>query len=111
MVVLVRHVALDFAADFTHNRVMPSIKHPPADTSAPGPTARLPNFCNLGIMLRLLIIVNLLCLAAAVVRADGPDALQQYLRISTVAQPAIILSMLLAALALHRMPKQSRRRM
>jgi len=75
---------------------MPSIKHPPADTSAPGPTARLPNFCNLGIMLRLLIIVNLLCLAAAVVRADGPDALQQYLRISTVAQPSIILSMLLA---------------
>jgi two-component system sensor histidine kinase AlgZ len=75
---------------------MPSIKHPPADTSSPGPIARLPNFCNLGIMLRLLIIVNLLCLAAAVVRADGPDALQQYLRISAFAQPSIILSMLLA---------------
>ncbi len=74
---------------------MPSIKHPPADPSAPGPTARLPNFCNLGITLRLLIIVNLLCLAAAVVRAEGPDALQQYLRISAFAQPSIILSMLL----------------
>jgi two-component system sensor histidine kinase AlgZ len=75
---------------------MPSIKHPPADTSSTGPTARLPNFCNLGITLRLLIIVNLLCLAAAVVRAEGPDALQQYLRISAFAQPSIILSMMLA---------------
>ena len=52
-------------------------------TSGPSPdasllplpsTARLPNFCNLGIMLRLLVIVNLLCVASAVVRSVGNDA-------------------------------------
>jgi two-component system, LytTR family, sensor histidine kinase AlgZ len=55
--------------------------HPDANLSAasaqlasPMPlqaTARLPNFCNLGIMLRLLIIINLLCIAAAVVLGCG----------------------------------------
>ena len=75
-----------------------------APTSAPAPpaglalAARLPNFCNLGIMLRLLIIVNLLCIAAAVLRADGRDAWQQYLLISIVAQPVIIMSLLLSCL-------------
>ena len=56
--------------------------------------ARLPNFCNLGIMLRLLIIVNLLCVAAAVVRSNGQDGWEQFLMISAVAQPVIILSLL-----------------
>ncbi|MEQ1515678.1 MAG: histidine kinase [Usitatibacteraceae bacterium] len=56
--------------------------------------ARLPDFCNLGIMLRLLVIVNLLCLAAAVVRAEARDLWQQFLFISAVAQPAIIFSLL-----------------
>ena len=69
-----------------------------APTSAPPAglalAARLPNFCNLGIMLRLLIVVNLLCIAAAVLRADGRDAWQQYLTISIVAQPVIIMSLL-----------------
>ena len=36
-----------------------------ASINQTGSGIRLPNFCNLGIMLRLLIIVNLLCLAAA----------------------------------------------
>ena len=58
--------------------------------------ARLPNFCNLGIMLRLLVIVNLLCLGAAVVRAGGSDAWQQFLVISMTAQPVIIVSLLLS---------------
>ena len=56
--------------------------------------ARLPDFCNLGIMLRLLVLVNLLCLAAAVVRVDIRDLWQQFLFISAVAQPAIIFSLL-----------------
>ena len=56
--------------------------------------ARLPNFCNLGIMLRLLIVVNLLCIAAAAVRSDGRDGWEQFLLISAVAQPVIILSLL-----------------
>ena len=49
-------------------------------------------------MLRLLIIVNLLCIAAAVLRADGRDAWQQYLLISIVAQPVIIISLLASCL-------------
>lgn len=57
-------------------------------------TARLPNFCNLGIMLRLLVIVNLLCMASAVVRGVGNDAWEQFLLISVVAQPAVIISLL-----------------
>ena len=57
-------------------------------------TARLPDFCNLGIMLRLLLIVNLLCVAAAVVRTDARDFWQQFLYISAVAQPAIIFSLI-----------------
>jgi two-component system sensor histidine kinase AlgZ len=65
------------------------------------PMARLPNFCNLGIMLRLLIVVNLLCIAAAVVRSNGRDGWEQYLMISAIAQPVIILS-LLAFCALRR---------
>jgi two-component system sensor histidine kinase AlgZ len=65
------------------------------------PAVRLPNFCNLGIMLRLLIVVNLLCIAAAVVRSNGRDGWEQFLLISAVAQPVIILS-LLAFCALRR---------
>ncbi len=80
---------------------MTSIKHHPAApptgfADAPAvlaPTARLPNFCNLGIMLRLLLVVNLLCVAAAVVRSDGHDLWQQFLLISVVAQPVVILSL------------------
>ena len=81
---------------------MTSIKHPPngppsgfsAAQANLAPLARLPNFCNLGIMLRLLIVVNLLCIAAAVVRSDGRDFWEQFLLISVVAQPGIILSLL-----------------
>ncbi|MEP7156446.1 MAG: histidine kinase [Betaproteobacteria bacterium] len=88
-----------------------SIKHASHDTGAPRAatgaaglpdissmpltsSARLPNFCNLGIMLRLLVIVNLLCMASAVVRSDGRDAWEQFLLMSVVAQPAIIISLL-----------------
>ena len=77
---------------------MKSIKHHSADqahSAAPKPaTARLPDFCNLGIMLRLLLIVNLLCVAAAVVRTDARDLWEQFLYISAIAQPAIIFSLL-----------------
>ena len=84
---------------------MASIKHDPADRSSQDAPkvamARLPDFCNLGIMLRLVVIVNLLCFAAAVVRMDSRDLWQQFLLISAVAQPAIIFS-LLATCALRK---------
>ena len=77
---------------------MTSIKHHSPGQSHPAAlkpvTARLPDFCNLGIMLRLLLIVNLLCIAAAIVRTDARDLWQQFLYISAVAQPAIIFSLL-----------------
>ena len=77
---------------------MTSIKHrTPDHLHADTPrlvTARLPDFCNLGIMLRLLVIVNLLCVAAAVVRTDARDFWQQFLYFSAVVQPAIIFSLL-----------------
>jgi two-component system sensor histidine kinase AlgZ len=61
--------------------------------------ARLPNFCNMGIMLRMLLIVNALALAAAVVRASTfADTWVQFLSISVVAQPAIILSLVASCL-------------
>ena len=46
-------------------------------------------------MLRLLLIVNLLCVAAAILRVDARDLWQQFLFISAVAQPAIIFSLLM----------------
>jgi two-component system sensor histidine kinase AlgZ len=58
--------------------------------------ARLPNFCNLGIMLRLMVIVNALTLAAAVVRADANHVVGvQFMMMSAVVQPAIIISLLM----------------
>ncbi len=77
---------------------MTSIKHHSPGQSHPAAlkpvTARLPDFCNLGIILRLMMVVNLLCIAAAVVRTDVRDLWQQFLYISAVAQPAIIFSLL-----------------
>lgn len=72
-----------------------------------GYTARLPDFCNFGVMLRLVLIVNLLALAAALVRTNvgadlGTDIaewMRHYLRISIVAQPAIILSLVATCVA------------
>jgi two-component system, LytTR family, sensor histidine kinase AlgZ len=77
-----------------------SIKQPSATTPAPAEApgrliARLPNFCNLGTMLRVVVIANLLCFAAALVRVDKSGGLlNQFLVISAVAQPAIIVSLL-----------------
>ena len=79
-----------------------SIVQPTRTNAEPTPsallqvTARLPNFCNLGIMLRLLVIINLLCIAAAVLRTDQwREVWRQFLIISAVAQPVIIVSLLL----------------
>jgi two-component system, LytTR family, sensor histidine kinase AlgZ len=95
---------------------MVSIDEPPsqpsAHSSASQPAApmpalvrgnRIPNFCNLGIMLRLVVLVNVLCIAAVVARADQmAEIWRQFLVISAIAQPAIICS-LLAACGLRRL--------
>jgi len=54
----------------------------------------LPDFCNLGVMLRVLVIVNLMGLAAALVRVHGYAALWGELQqVSLMMQPALLLCM------------------
>ncbi len=65
-------------------------------------TGALPNFRNLGILLRILIIVDAMCLAAALVKAGEPLAMMEELvDISALVQPILILSLLLLALGNH----------
>src|SRR5690606_22155307 len=60
------------------------------------PGRRLPDFRNLGISLRILLIGNFMLLIAAVMQAQEPATILPALaRISTLAQPALLLSLLL----------------
>ena len=68
----------------------------------------LPNFRNLGIVLRILVIVNLVAGAAAVLKsASLGDTWRELLEVSIVIQPILILSLLVlmaASGALQRLP-------
>ncbi len=68
----------------------------------------LPSFRNLGVLLRIGVIVNLLAFAAALVKSHDAGSLwQQVIRISALVEPLLILSLLvLAALSnvLRRLP-------
>ena len=56
----------------------------------------LPNFRNLGVLLRVLIFVNVVAFAAAVVKTDGWSGLwPELLETSALVQPLLILSLLL----------------
>ncbi|MEK6662736.1 MAG: histidine kinase [Pseudomonadota bacterium] len=56
----------------------------------------LPDFCNLGVMLRVLVIVNLMGLAAALVRVQGYAAVWGELQqVSLMMQPALLLCLAL----------------
>src|SRR5260370_19215383 len=60
----------------------------------------LPNFRNLGVMLRLLLIVIAMTVVAAALKSSNwYDMLDQWLGISALAQPMVILSLLLLDLA------------
>ena len=67
----------------------------------------LPNFRNLGILLRILVIVDGMCLVAALLRTTQPRALLEVLiDLSALVQPVLILSLLVLAAAnnwLHRL--------
>ena len=80
---------------------MPSIKQNPA-------TLPLPDFRNCGVMLRILLGVNLLAAAAALVQSSGlGDALQRYVDLAAWVQPLLLLNLALLALsgnALRRLP-------
>ena len=71
-------------------------------------SSALPNFRNLGIMLRILVITNAVAVAAAILAsADLREAWSRFIEISALVEPLLILSLLvLAALsdALRRPP-------
>ncbi|MGQ0751322.1 MAG: sensor histidine kinase [Betaproteobacteria bacterium] len=55
----------------------------------------LPNFRNLGILLRILLIVNLAAIAAAMIESKGPqDFWARLLDVSMVVQPLLMVSLL-----------------
>lgn len=64
----------------------------------------LPNFCNLGIMLRILVLVDVMSLLAAMARSSG-SLWQEVLEISALVQP-ILLASLLALCLLRRWLKR-----
>ncbi|HET7732176.1 MAG TPA: histidine kinase [Usitatibacter sp.] len=60
----------------------------------------MPNFCNLGVMLRSLLVANLFLLAAAVLRAPAPEALwPEFLVLAAFGEPALIASLALLCIA------------
>ena len=67
----------------------------------------LPNFRNLGILLRILVIVDGMCLVAALLKTTEPLALmEELIDLSALVQPILILSLLVLAAAntwLHRL--------
>jgi len=61
-----------------------------------GAGIRLPNFCNLGVMLRVLVIANLFVLAAAVMRSlQASELAGHFLVGAAAAEPVIIVSLTL----------------
>ena len=66
-----------------------------ASINQTGTGIRLPNFCNLGVMLRAVVVVNIFILAVAVMRAGAPsDFAVEFLSIAGFTEPALILSLL-----------------
>ena len=71
-----------------------------ASINQTGTGIRLPNFCNLGVMLRAVVVVNIFVLAAAVIRAASPAAFAtEFLRLAAFAEPALILSLIVLCAA------------
>lgn len=66
-----------------------------ASINQTGAGIRLPNFCNLGVMLRSLLIANLFVLAAALLRAASLDTLwQQFIWMAVFCEPVLITSLI-----------------
>jgi two-component system, LytTR family, sensor histidine kinase AlgZ len=65
-----------------------------ASINQTGAGIRLPNFCNLGVMLRSLVLANLLVLAVAFARAPGLEGLWfEVLATAAFCEPALIVSL------------------
>lgn len=65
-----------------------------ASINQTGAGIRLPNFCNLGVMLRSLVIANLFVLAAALIRASTlPSAGHEFIVMAAFCEPVILASL------------------
>jgi two-component system sensor histidine kinase AlgZ len=65
-----------------------------------GAGIRLPNFCNFGVMLRALVLVNGLALAAAVLRARALEDIEtQFFLVAAYTEPVLVVSLLIACAA------------
>ena len=77
-----------------------------ASINQTGAGIRLPNFCNLGVMLRSLLIANLFVLAAALARAGSiEDVWLEFLLLAAFCEPVLIVSLVVlcaARRALHK---------
>lgn len=66
-----------------------------ASINQTGAGIRLPNFCNLGVMLRSLLLVNALLVVAAVIRAPSANTIWlEFLVIAAFGEPVLIASLL-----------------
>jgi two-component system sensor histidine kinase AlgZ len=78
-----------------------------ASINQTGAGIRLPNFCNLGVMLRSLLVANLFVLAAALVRSSSLEAAgQEFLLLAAFCEPVLIVSLVILCAArgpLHRL--------
>jgi two-component system sensor histidine kinase AlgZ len=79
-----------------------------ASINQTGAGIRLPNFCNLGVMLRVMVIANLFVLAAAVMNSrQAADLGGQFLIAAAIAEPVLIVSLTLLCAGrrlLHSLP-------
>jgi two-component system sensor histidine kinase AlgZ len=71
-----------------------------ASINQTGAGIRLPNFCNFGVMLRTLVLVNGLALGAAVLRARTLEAIEtEFLLVAAYTEPVLVVSLLIACAA------------
>jgi two-component system sensor histidine kinase AlgZ len=70
-----------------------------ASINQTGTGIRLPNFCNLGVMLRAVVVVNLFILAFAVLHGSPGDFAAEFLGFASFTEPALIVSLMLLCAA------------
>jgi two-component system sensor histidine kinase AlgZ len=85
----------------------PVIKGPLArdETAIPTPRIVIPDGCNMGVLLRVIAIVVLLSLVAAIADSHSPaDAIRAFLKVSAIAAPATLATLMLWCLVRRAVP-------
>ena len=81
-----------------------------AETAAPSPRQVIPDGCNLGVVLRILLGVNGALLAIALVMADAPEeALTDVLTAAALVEPVTLLSLITWCLLRRSLPRRDLR--